>query len=110
MHTGLSRLQDTLRSYDLQMQPRPVVSGPFEDIVAAHIFVNAVQYDLESAVRAVEACFKIYFALNASYPPEAKSAWLFIQKAVFGINSSSDGKIPSAVTELWGEISAVILP
>ncbi|CAH0547809.1 unnamed protein product [Brassicogethes aeneus] len=105
--TSLSQLQNTLATYKLPLQPRPVIVGCVENIISSHIYINEILYDLESSVRSVEAAFKTYYALNAQYPPEAKSAWLFIEQAVFKLDIQQEQPIPMSVTTLFLEMSFI---
>ena len=50
---------------------------------------------------AFDIAFKLVFSLNAKYPPESKSAWLFIQRAIYKIKILND-RLPLKVTELLG--------
>jgi len=47
-------------------------------------------YEVTSVMEAIDICLKSSFVFNLKYPEPAKSTWTFIQKAVFGICSSTD--------------------
>jgi len=49
-------------------------------------------YEARSVFDAVDICLKSAFVFGLAYPLPARSAWTFIQKAVFGISCSVDLK------------------
>lgn len=49
-------------------------------------------YEARSVFDAVDICLKSAFVFGLSYPLPARSAWTFIQKAVYGISCSADFK------------------
>jgi len=44
--------------------------------------VNDILYKVDTP-RAIDLCFKIFHVMNASYPPEAETAWTFIEQVVY---------------------------
>ncbi|XP_057336729.1 uncharacterized protein LOC130675203 [Microplitis mediator] len=105
VHTSLKQLQNTLETYKLPLQPRPIVVGPIDNIVSYHIFINEVQYDFETSARAIEVAFKTYYSLNAHYPLGAKAPWLFIERAVFKLNAKHEHPVPVSVTSFIGDLN-----
>jgi len=47
-------------------------------------------YEVSTVVEAVDICLKASFVFGLKFPEPAKSSWTFVQKAVYGITSSSD--------------------
>jgi len=45
--------------------------------------VNDILYKVDTPLRAIDLCFKIFHVMNASYPPEAETAWTFIEQIVY---------------------------
>lgn len=52
--------------------------------------VNNIYYKLETPLKAVDVCFKSFFALNLHYPMECEQIWLFIQNYFYDIKLESD--------------------
>ncbi|KAI0221940.1 hypothetical protein LSAT2_026801, partial [Lamellibrachia satsuma] len=74
-------------------------------LVAKEFFLlyEEVIYEVDSLVKAVDICFKIFFVLNAQYPAEAADVWTFIQKGLFNITTPYDVVTPRVI-ELLGHI------
>lgn len=47
-------------------------------------------YQLESALKAVDLCFKAFHGLHANYPPEAEQVWFLLQKVVYQFTTPWD--------------------
>ncbi|XP_008551904.1 uncharacterized protein LOC103574270 [Microplitis demolitor] len=103
--TSWKRLQNTLETYGLPLQPRPIVVGSIENIISYHLFIDEVQYNFQSSIEVLEVAFKSYYSLNAHYPPEAKAVWQFIELALFKLEEKQKLSVPVAVTSLIGELS-----
>ncbi|XP_024868306.1 uncharacterized protein LOC112452371 [Temnothorax curvispinosus] len=73
------------KKFDLTIQPYPMICGDLDNIVTCRIFINNQVYVLSDPLETVNCCFKIYFVLNADYPPECKHVWTFLQKFVYKI-------------------------
>jgi hypothetical protein len=54
-------------------------------------------------LEAVDICLKATFVFKLSYPPAARSAWLFLQKAVYDIATEYDS-IPIKVLSLMSDV------
>ena len=74
-------------------QPQVLVMG-YSILTPQQFFVlvNDTVYEMDSLIKAVDICFKIFFVFNASYPPHAQEPWLLFQKAVFDIDTPFDVK------------------
>lgn len=51
-----------------------------------YTIINDIQYQLETAIKAVDVCFKLYHVLNLEYPPEAEQVWYFLECYFFEIS------------------------
>ncbi|XP_016663981.2 uncharacterized protein LOC107885069, partial [Acyrthosiphon pisum] len=49
----------------------------------------------ETPLKAVDICFKSFFALNLSYPTECDHVWEFVQKFFYDINTNHDKQYQS---------------
>lgn len=88
----MARRQEKYEQYGLTAQPVPIWVGSFQNIDASYVNINDQIYKVESPVKAIDVCFKLYFALEAKYPPEATLPWLLIQKGIYNISESLNGE------------------
>ncbi|KAJ8703702.1 hypothetical protein PYW08_016967 [Mythimna loreyi] len=76
----ITRKRDKLMEMDLQMQPFVIaVVSPNKSITARYIVINNITYEMPTITKAVEACLKAIFVLNAEYPKESHHVWQFVQ-------------------------------
>lgn len=73
----------------ITVQPFMLIVGEIENpsycvVIDKHI------YALQSALKALDVCFKVFFSLNASYPEECRPIWMHIQKYIFNIHTRDD--------------------
>jgi len=40
-------------------------------------------FEVNTALKAIDVCFKIFHALHTQYPPECAQIWQFIQRAAY---------------------------
>lgn len=62
-----------------------VASMPAYAVLGPKLF-----YRVDSIPQAVDIVLKAAFVFDVEYPPASRSCWTFIQKAVYGLNSSTD--------------------
>lgn len=67
------------------VQPYVVIVGDVngQDPLYYYTIINDIQYQLETAVKAIDLCFKLYHVLNLEYPPEAEQIWYFFEQYFF---------------------------
>ena len=83
-----------MSAYNTPLQPFVIVVGPtLESIQASYINLDRILYKVESPLKAVDVCYKIFHALNAKYPPECEQVWLLIQQNLYNYESEYDKKI-----------------
>jgi hypothetical protein len=87
------------------VQPYVVLVGKLGDLEAAYVVVNNFLYNVDTATRAVDICFKGIFALHATYPPESKVLWTWMQKCIYKISTKWDVEYTS-VNSLISDLSA----
>lgn len=84
----ITRRQEKLQKIGLHLQPFIIVVGTsLREISGRYIVLNNIRYEVTSLLKAVGACFKIIFVLNAEYPSECKHVWQFIQEALFQLDT-----------------------
>jgi len=84
--------QETLFKFKYELQPFVVAIGKIEDIKQFLIVLDQQKWEADSALQAVDICFKIFFALNGKYPVESNHIWLMIQRVVYECKLASDFK------------------
>jgi len=98
-----------LQRYDLNIQPHVVVLSSddlpvLRDGSASYAVVSGkLRYKTSSTLKAVDACMKAAFVFGIKFPEAARSSWLFLQKALYGISTKFDSA-PSKVLELMSEL------
>lgn len=55
-----------------------------------YVVINHNLVKLESALKAIDICFKSFFSLHVNYPCECEQIWEFIQKFFYKINTKFD--------------------
>ena len=82
-----------------QLQLFPVIIGEnTASITESYVYNNNFPYKVESSLRAIDVCFKVYHALHASYPFQSSQPWLFIQQAIYQLKTEWDEHVPSVAT------------
>lgn len=72
--------------YGTTLQPYIVIV----DNTDIYAVINSIYYKLETPLKAIDICYKSYFALNLHYPQESEQIWLFIQHYFFDTTLKSD--------------------
>lgn len=82
----------------MSIQPYVLVLGD-SLLEASQFFVilDDIVYEVETMIKAVDTCFKVFFVLNAQYPAMATEPWTFIQRAVFHIVTPYDKTTPRLI-------------
>lgn len=91
--------REKLKGMELQLQPFVLVVGPTKNsITERYVIINDTHYELHTTIKAVEACLKAIFVLNAEYPKECHHVWQFIQKAILKLKTKYDKSFTSVNT------------
>ena len=87
-----------------QTQPYIILCGPLHSVEASYVVVDTVFYKLDSPLRAVDFCFKLFYFMNIEYSTACPHIWSFLHKHIFEItgykNTVASQKILNIVTEL----------
>ena len=90
----------------LQLQPHVVVlTDDFNSNrkICYAVVTSNMYFESNSVVEAVDICLKSCFVFGLQYNPAARSSWVFLQKAVYGIHTESDdpsNKVKEKLTDL----------
>lgn len=74
-----------LVQYNCTFQPLVAIIGPGLDCIAQSFVVLGVNkyYEVDTPLKAVDICFKIFHVLHIKYPPECAQLWQFLQRAAY---------------------------
>lgn len=97
LDSHVHNLKQECRKVGQGVQPFPAIIGQDDDI-SSFIWVNDEQIKLDSPIVAFDSCFKLYHALHAEYPCQASYSWLFVQQAMYGLETKWDFDAPSVAT------------
>lgn len=64
---------------------------PDEQLKSYVTLINK-KYYFEDPIKAIEACFHLYYALDLTYPVECVNVWTFLQVYIFGVPLQSNNK------------------
>ena len=73
-------------------------------IEQAFVIINETVYEADSVIKAVDICYKSFFVFNANYPVQSYDPWIFLQRAVFQMETPYDQVVPR-VTNLISKLS-----
>jgi len=81
-------------TFGLTVQPYVTLlcSDPSNEFIvaASYVIINKFVYSVETPLKAVDICFKTFFALNLNYPKESNHIWQFIQQFLYEITTKTD--------------------
>jgi len=82
--------------FGLTVQPYVALlcSDPQNEFVvtASYVIINKYTFKVETPLKAIDICFKSFFALNLRYPIQSDHVWEFIQKYFYDITTEQDKK------------------
>jgi len=74
------------------------------DVHSFYVEINHNFLKLETALKAVDVCFKSFFSLDMNYPLESDQIWQFIQKYFYSVSTKYDKSyqmVSSIINELY---------
>ena len=60
------------------LQPFILAVGDNNEPRSIYVYVDGMRYVMESPIKAVAVCFKVFQAVNANYPSTCHLIWNFI--------------------------------
>ena len=83
------------------LQPLPaVVCDKRTNFTSAYVVIDDKLLLMESPLVAFDTCFKILQALHLCYPVQSLYSWLFVQQALYGIQTEWDSLIPAVESKV----------
>lgn len=104
----LQERKEKLAAYGLTLQPMVVAVGSILKFTSFYVIVNDVKYTSTSLMNAINLCFQIFFALNATYPVDSEIIWYFLQKHVYGIINEKYSRNFVSVDTVWHDIQQLM--
>ena len=94
-----SRSKDKYEPYNLALGAQAIVVGPDLDTISnSFVRINSTMYEVENPLKALDITFKAMHALDCKYHKESIREWLFLEKAVYQLNTDRrEGKVTAAV-------------
>lgn len=78
---------------NLTIQPYIIVVGPtLAELSSFFVSVDKVLYNVTSAFKAIDTCFKIFHVWNVEYPAASDHIWLLIQRELYKFMTKYDKK------------------
>ncbi|XP_039302876.1 uncharacterized protein LOC120357141 [Solenopsis invicta] len=94
----ISRIQDNkikrAERLGLTIQPYIIVVGPnLIEINGFYVCIDKVLYQVSTALKAVDLCFKTFHVFDVNYPPESEHIWYIVQLCLYKISTKYDKQI-----------------
>lgn len=92
---------------NVTLQPYIIVVGPtLAEISSFFVSVDKILYNVTSAFKAIDTCFKMFHVLNIEYPSASNHIWLLIQRELYSFTTKHD-KNPSYILEIISALKTV---
>jgi len=79
---------------NLTLQPFIIFVGrDASSVNGYYVCIDKTLYKIESALKAIDVCYKSFFVLHACYPKESQQVWLHIQKCLYKMTTKYDTDI-----------------
>uniref|UniRef100_A0A8D8FI62 (northern house mosquito) hypothetical protein n=1 Tax=Culex pipiens TaxID=7175 RepID=A0A8D8FI62_CULPI len=90
INSEIQSYRTEMATFGLTVQPHVIVIKNDESISFLAYIDDGKLYATNSLLEAIDAVFKFTMVLQARYPPESKSVWIFIQKYYYEIQTDFD--------------------
>ncbi|XP_034935764.1 uncharacterized protein [Chelonus insularis] len=77
------------KQHKLTLQPFVVIIGLLDNIESSFVVINDQRYVLPTPLKAIDTCFKIIHALNATYSVECEHVWEFLEKYIYEVTKKT---------------------
>lgn len=96
LHELITRRKEKFANLGRTVQPFVITVGKdIFDIDEAYAVVDSVKFKYDSFLEAIDGCFQIFHATNASYPEDSNDIWAFIEVGIYKMKPSK--KLSQAV-------------
>lgn len=77
----------------ITLQPY-IINIDGEDLHEIYVCVDDILYKTNSALEAIDVCFKVFQVFHVKYPSACEHLWLLIQKGIYMFDTAYDTEIP----------------
>ncbi|XP_039303477.1 uncharacterized protein LOC120357365 [Solenopsis invicta] len=105
----LHKRKEKLEAYGLTLQPMVVAVGSILNLTSFYVIINDIKYTSTSLMNAIDLCFKIFFALDATYPADSEIVWYFLQQYIYGITNKKYHRNFISVETTWHDVEQLML-
>lgn len=105
----LHKRKEKLEAYGLTLQPMVVAVGSILNLTSFYVFVNDVKYKATSLMNAIDLCFQVFFALDATFPADSEIVWYFLQKSVYNITNETYNRNFVCIDTIWHDVQKIML-
>lgn len=93
----INERKQRMTKFNLPSLPFVIVEGPnYSNINKVYVSFQNCFYILPTVLKAIDVCFALFQVLILKYPVECEHIWLFLQRAVYGLESDYDN-IPNII-------------
>lgn len=96
--------QTALRTGE-RLQPYMVFEETDSKVTNFYVIFNKVYYKVESALKAIDICFKSFFVFNLHYTPQCEQIWYFMQTFIYEIITKFDKNCSQNVNTLINDLN-----
>ncbi|KAL6419291.1 hypothetical protein ACFW04_013931 [Cataglyphis niger] len=74
---NIERQRDRAAALNLILQPFIIFVGRDASINAYYVCIDKILYKIESALKAIDVCYKCFFVLHICYPKESQQVFWY---------------------------------
>lgn len=94
-----NEIRARIKCLKIESQPKIYFIGDSKNIISmAYVEICGKRFKFNNPLQAVEVCFQCFITINIKYPKYSTHVWIFIQQAIFDVNTPWDVVIPSVKT------------
>lgn len=87
-----------------RLQPYMIFVETDSEVTYFYDIINKFFYKVESALKAIDICFKSFFVFNIQYPTQCEQIWFFIQTYFFNIVTKFDKTCSQNVNSIINDL------
>lgn len=91
---------------DCPCDPHILVLGSLLEPQQVFVIVEGQGLERPNLIKAVDACFKLFYVLDINYPWQSSVTWEFIQKVIYCLDSKAKQKTSPAVIAMRTALNA----
>lgn len=88
-----------------RLQPYMIFVETDSKVTYFYVVINKFYYKVESALKALDICFKSFFVFNLHYTPQCDQIWYFMQTFIYEIITKFDKNCSPNVNTLINDLN-----